>query len=513
MGAFMSYEVQGYCRNHNISLDCKTQFGGTNVTSFGGIERGDFEPDPDIAGMGVLLAFLIPESIVLLFGFFVVFARTYYIWDPELSRPTMNSWFVRRIARSFSSSQESKYEERMMTSSEILNTEGGDWDPPYPIGLPTQGGTTNGSSSALPSVYSGTTHGYAFGDQAIPMSGPLHQTTVPAQPQSFRPPTRRLQRRGFFWRMRHVVIHRVAAWIDDTMFGPFKSNITEVALSEKKNGEKLYEFFEVAVLAVSDTQLLLGIAQVVSFGLLGRCETSRYHATIGMYMVLLASWSALLAMVLVRCYWKAPLAALTRIVACVVLALFLAYLYEKQLRYGKTTPHQPLWGRRDSLIFLAGSCFLDPDLWKETFDSLSQGQLNAVGWSDPKTSPDFIAYVSLCACAAFVLPVLLVRFCRDLAGVEDGSVKRINNRFYQFFVTVYWVLPLVMAMVVYVYSAWTIFNIRRWVHASGWMSASDGAKAEDNVHGLGQIAPIVATCAVIIAICDKWEKLPRIKEH
>lgn len=53
MGAFMSYEVQGYCRNHSIPLDCKTRFGGTSVTSFGGIERGNFEPDPDIAGMGV----------------------------------------------------------------------------------------------------------------------------------------------------------------------------------------------------------------------------------------------------------------------------------------------------------------------------------------------------------------------------------------------------------------------------------------------------------------------------
>ncbi|KAH8594168.1 hypothetical protein B0O99DRAFT_672992 [Bisporella sp. PMI_857] len=293
--------------------------------------------------------------------------------------------------------------------------------------------------------------------------------------------------------------------------GPFKPNTKKVRIEKKRVGEKLYEFVEVALLTNSNTQLLLGIAQVISFSILGKCETSRYHYIIGVYMVLLACWSAFIAMVLVRRYWKAPLAAFIRTICFLVLALSLAYLYEKQLRHDKTDPYKPLQDRKDSLVFLAGSCFLDDDLWRETFGSFSQVQLEAVGWTNPKTSPDFISYVVLCACAAFALPVLIIRFCRDLAGVEEGFTKRINNRFYQLFVTAYWVLPWVASMVVWGYITYTIFYLRNWVYASGWMNMPGGSNKEKEVYGFGQIAPIVATCAVIIAVSDKWEKLPRIK--
>ena len=47
------------------------------VKSFGGIQRGQFEGDPDIAGQGVLLAFLIPGCIVCFLGIVFVLIRAW----------------------------------------------------------------------------------------------------------------------------------------------------------------------------------------------------------------------------------------------------------------------------------------------------------------------------------------------------------------------------------------------------------------------------------------------------
>ncbi|RYP04209.1 hypothetical protein DL764_004599 [Monosporascus ibericus] len=87
-----------------------------------------------------------------------------------------------------------------------------------------------------------------------------------------------------------------------------------------------------------------------------------------MQTTILACWSALIGMALVRNYWKVPAAALIRIVYFVSLILLLAYLQKKQLWHDKTPPYWPSLDRKDSLILLPGSSFLDSDLWKEAFD-------------------------------------------------------------------------------------------------------------------------------------------------
>ncbi|PSN74541.1 hypothetical protein BS50DRAFT_615414 [Corynespora cassiicola Philippines] len=73
MGSSFSSEVEGECQKKNFTLNCELGWGmsadGTlNVTRVGKFEHGEFPANGDLAGIGTLLAFIIPTSISMIIG-------------------------------------------------------------------------------------------------------------------------------------------------------------------------------------------------------------------------------------------------------------------------------------------------------------------------------------------------------------------------------------------------------------------------------------------------------------
>ncbi|KAH8899790.1 hypothetical protein GQ53DRAFT_709016, partial [Thozetella sp. PMI_491] len=68
MGAYVS--ISDCRRQYNVTLDCSDPVTGSDghFESMGGVAKGQFQPDPDVAGIGVLGAFVAVTSLSLFFS-------------------------------------------------------------------------------------------------------------------------------------------------------------------------------------------------------------------------------------------------------------------------------------------------------------------------------------------------------------------------------------------------------------------------------------------------------------
>jgi hypothetical protein len=325
--------------------------------------------------------------------------------------------------------------------------------------------------------------------------------------------------------------------------------------------EVIYDYFEAAMLSISDSQLLLGTAQCISFAVTGICTTSQYHYTIALHLVLSACYSSLLAVVLVRDYLRAPLAASVRFILILVLVAALGYVEfyvpgTAEVRHSsgdKTAEDMPAMGRNQSSILLKASCFLDPGLVRDVFDALNktqdpvaefhalainqplqlnqsrdlqadqsqiQGQdaalgqrrLDALGFQDTYSSPHRAYYIGLVVLFAWAVIVLSVQGCSKFRHRNDRYVDRETARRdllkggkkRKFCWLLSWLGPWITAVIVLA-TIWTYTeDLKRWVAASGWLALRNGKNPEDTVQGLGQVAPLVFVIGVAIATLEKW---------
>ncbi|KAI1370314.1 hypothetical protein F4677DRAFT_438794 [Hypoxylon crocopeplum] len=277
----------------------------------------------------------------------------------------------------------------------------------------------------------------------------------------------------------------------------------------QERGELLYDYFEAAMLAISDSQLLLAAAQCINFGLTGKCTTSQYHYEIGKYLVMLACFSVLITMVLARNFCKAPLAAFIRLGSLIALVGMLGYMIQLPQQFSMTAETMPPTSRKDSLILLSASCFLDPDLSGDVFRGLNGSRLAAVGCANTNTwTADRILYYPLVAftCAAVIFQIAQV--IHNINHRHDDNKEcfpgRPEQKPLRWLLLAYWVLPWVSALGTLPLFWTSTDGLKNWVAESGWLDLPGGHNAENIVQGFGQIAPIAAVVAVIIATCEQW---------
>ncbi|CAP65715.1 uncharacterized protein PODANS_7_805 [Podospora anserina S mat+] len=176
---------------------------------------------------------------------------------------------------------------------------------------------------------------------------------------------------------------------------------TRASPRPRTKSEILYDLFEAALLSISDSQLLLSVAQMINFAISGLCTTSRYHVNIGLHLVLISCWSCLIScwsclisISLLRNFWKNPATAFFRVAALAVLmgtsgTLILSDRYGvfADAEYTAEYRPPPVHERNSSLLFLPAACFIDKQLHTETFNYIKDQPtlLAAVGAADTKT--------------------------------------------------------------------------------------------------------------------------------
>ncbi|KXX76966.1 hypothetical protein MMYC01_207141 [Madurella mycetomatis] len=252
----------------------------------------------------------------------------------------------------------------------------------------------------------------------------------------------------------------------------------------RNRGEMVYDLFEAALLSISDSQLLLSIAQLINFANTGRCTTSRYHYNIGLHLIFILCWSSLIAMVLLRNFYKAPVTALVRVLC--LFGLIIA----------------------DSLILLPAACFLDRALYNETFLGLSQERMDAVGAVTAGASGETGYWIAILLFTAVscVVAILQIHYNRRHKSNESDRVwpGRPVSRAGKIAVVLYWALPWLAAIITLATTISYVFGLKEWAVGSGWMRLENGRNEENEVRGMGQIAPMVAVGAVFLATFEKW---------
>ncbi|KAK4176473.1 hypothetical protein QBC36DRAFT_311098 [Triangularia setosa] len=94
-------------------------------------------------------------------------------------------------------------------------------------------------------------------------------------------------------------------------------------------------------------------------------------------------------------------------------------------------------------------------------------------------------------------------YTRNANAVDRVWPRRPTTKFRKALVVIYWSLPLFAGVGMLIWVKTYIDGIKSWTHNSGWMTEKD-KNDEYMVRGLGQIAPLVALVAVILASLEKW---------
>ncbi|KAF1818367.1 uncharacterized protein K489DRAFT_384977 [Dissoconium aciculare CBS 342.82] len=74
-----------------------------------------------------------------------------------------------------------------------------------------------------------------------------------------------------------------------------------------------FEIIENVIISFSDQQLFVGVAWGIALQFLGGCETTAYHYNIITHMLIMTCATHLVAIAVVRKYWKSPAAAVPRV--------------------------------------------------------------------------------------------------------------------------------------------------------------------------------------------------------
>ncbi|KAH7120134.1 hypothetical protein B0J13DRAFT_612846 [Dactylonectria estremocensis] len=475
-----------------IDLACSAQFdeGGIAVLSIGNIDRGSFEGDQDIAGLGIIIAFFLPTLGLLITSLIVILSLV-----KESIPKGSTGWAAKNFNR---------------LPLPVPN-------PPHPSAGPPRPRPVRRrpSSPAIPL----NTRPHAYGPSGF---------SPPSFSQGFG-----IHHHSSIHRPFNQLMHQNNPHFEHDVepqyahSGPFlvstpSNNTSKTSVpsqdSRRTYWPKLpsanwwYDLFEAALLCVPDSQLLLAIALFSYFFLVnGICDMSHYHLQIGINLALLACTNFLLSFALVRRYWNAPFAAFFRVVCQLLVLGGLGLIFDTRRRRGYTAESLPSASRKDSLILLSAGCFLDGE-YKDDLQRLTTttrtaqlvGELNEAVWS----SLDVIFWIGLISAT---LAILIFHICRLIKRKNSGSDDHDDDNVEDHtapapkrFLT--WVFSLCIAMLVL--TCMTIASTarnREWVRRSGWMADDT---EEESVNSFGQIAALVAMGTVIITMFDKIVRYP-----
>jgi hypothetical protein len=280
--------------------------------------------------------------------------------------------------------------------------------------------------------------------------------------------------------------------------------------------EVYYDFFESALRAISDVQILLTLALALSFIVLDDCSLLEYHWDIGVRLLLLACANYLLTIAYSRRILRpilAGIAAILRFLAVFGIMFILGSILATQNTTGYYSGQRkyiaeplPPSTRNDSVIFLKAVCFLDPDS-QQSFGNLSDQQRQSIGLDENKgQAAEWIFWVMLVVAIGLVMIIRTLIACLHRSRPHAVDLPRVDLKGPMCpspYEILYWVLPWLLAAAIFLYSAVTVAKFRQWAGGSGWLMPDPlGHNAEDNVGGFGQTASLVAIAAVAIGGLD-----------
>lgn len=325
--------------------------------------------------------------------------------------------------------------------------------------------------------------------------------------------------------------------------------------------------FESIVLACSDTQIFTGAAYAITLRYFMGCTVSAYHYNIIANMMLLTCATHLMAITVVRDYWKYPWLAVLRVVLKLGVFLVTGILLSNQNAEGLLDPRTekripfpsrvPLLSEPDSYYFLAAACFQSSStkiggVFGDSFEDLDNSVTHSTPGNHIEGWNKYLVIV-LWFTASFTAELgmfirrghnngaahrkrLINWFWRSLVGLtraialccrgnrrptneevqtteEDSSAPRAGEKkvVHRLKITGHYILS-VYALGGIGICAWTVtlsgnymMRLRKWVHRSDWMKNDEyGNNVENDATSFGQLVPICTCGLVVFAFLQEW---------
>ncbi|KAJ3542352.1 hypothetical protein NM208_g4144 [Fusarium decemcellulare] len=464
------------------SANCTVGFDSTNTTvlALGGVKRGSFEADPDIAGIGTVAALVAGTAVGLLVSLIITVGL---VLDriPKLVEFSYNHPVVRTFVPS---------------PSQLLPRE--DWP-----GTRTPAPPPTATSSSLelinnpqhsthprpPGPYS-YGHGYSTSQVApVPSTGTHGPPQARPQRRRKRPP------HGQPYRiMNETSDPRPPHYPEPTVWEKIRPEETNYP-TRNSFPERSYDVLEAILFCVHDSQLLLAIALGLSFYLGTNCSTSQYHLDIAMNLS-------------IRMYQFSAGICITCFGAVLY---FIALTTTNQLNAGLSPEYEPPSSRNDSLILLDAVCFLNKTYSSDLNSTIGNqiGLVGRLGEDIPIMSYHKLIWVVGIAS----LVSALFRLGQFFRYGTDGPARKTRTLdsderfgFWSVILLIWWSATWLGCFVVYIATVRHVLSIREWVSNSGWIEPDDfSSNPENDVRSFGQIAAIVASGSIAIAAFDRWK--------
>lgn len=277
--------------------------------------------------------------------------------------------------------------------------------------------------------------------------------------------------------------------------------------------ETRYDMLEAIMLCIPDSQLLIALALGLSFASRSKCTTSQYHMNVVVWLSLIACTNFLLAFTLVRNFWRSKPAGIIRICCFTGVLVFLMFVFIWQRRTGWTTESWPPDERKDSLILFNAICFMQEQSL-HNFTHLSDNQYSKVGklvsTSQPFSELDLLSYLIICIIFVITLIIRVYQFFKfrtngpPRGSHTDDETKGLRSLPAKtWLIMAWWLVSWLCCGIIYIVAARRIFHLRSWIADSEWMESDEfSSNPENDVRGFGQVTPLVATGAIILAAMD-----------
>lgn len=327
------------------------------------------------------------------------------------------------------------------------------------------------------------------------------------------------------------------------------------------------DMFESVVLVCSDTQIFAGAAFAITLRYFRGCVITAYHYNIVANMMLLTCATHLMAITVVREYWKYPWLAVLRVGLKISVFLFTGLLLAHQNAPGLVNYQDgkqvailfpsrvPSPSEEDSYYFLAAACFQSEksrligllkqsaEDWGQTLKHSTPGN-HIEGWNKYLVILFWFILSSLAEIGLFIRRgrnegakyrkklidwfwgVLLRSRCcggkrssghdqdTDASPDPETSDKKVKDRVRKtghYILTIYAFGGIgICVWTVSVQGAY-IMSLRKWVHRSKWMENDVyGNNHENDATSFGQLVPICTSALVLFTFLQEWSsKCPR----
>ncbi|UPK91230.1 hypothetical protein LCI18_002165 [Fusarium solani-melongenae] len=501
----MGHRCAGYYVN------CTIQFGQDgSVSSVGNVTRGEFKPNADVAGIGTVLALVIPTGfglfVSLIIGMALILDRVPGVYRFLRRRPVLRNLVPSPNQIPVELPTDSQPLIHHANSSETLASNTGYEQVPlqdHPEHSPGHTHSARGSAATY------------YDDHP---ERPEHRAQRTAHARSPRHHWRGSRPKGTIY-YRPITQRNVEQAVAKPSATKKRSTIM-ISLSQLQDfsdrntlSETRYDMLEAIMLCIPDSQILIALALGLSFASRSKCTTSQYHMNVVVWLSLIACTNFLLAFTLVRNFWRSKPAGIIRICCFTGVLIFLMFVFIWQRRTGWTTESWPPDERKDSLILFNAICFMQEQSL-QNFTHLSDNQYSKVGklvsTSQPFSELDLLSYLIICIIFVITLIIRVYQFFKfrtngpPRGSHTDDETKGLRSLPAKtWLIMAWWLVSWLCCGIIYIVATRRIFHLRSWIAGSEWMESDEfSSNPENDVRGFGQVTPLVATGAIILAAMD-----------